>query len=738
MSIFRNLIFTAGLVSALSVSAQSKINPAGNLIINDYKTLKAENRRLMSESGDSKPSYPAIVMLNDAEKGRRALLEKGLEIISDMDDIVTVELPVELAEEIAGMPEVRYVDFGQKIEVSMDYARPASGVTLAQEGFSYDGQTLSFDGTGVVAGMMDTGLQASHVNFKTNNGQGDCRIQRLFWFRGNGGTPTTYTPANIATFSTDDQGQSHATHVAGIMGGSYNGNGTYASVSSASGGGATRLTGNIPYYGVATGADLAFAVGQLYTANITGGVERIVAYAKESGQPCVVNLSLGSTSGPHDGSDAYSQILSRLGKDAIICMAAGNDGDVNMSIVKSLTASDPRIQTMIAGNSCEGAVDIWGQDNSVFSVQWAIYNTATRTFTPLVSITGAGQSQSVSSSNNAAFGAGFTGTIQSSSSVNPLNNRYNVYSNVSVSPLATNRTSRLALIVEGTDGQKVWVYGNSSTSFESNSLVGWTAGTPDNSINDAACAENIISVGSYTTRTTWGILPATGVTVYQYTAAAGFTLNGISPFSSYGASFQGVQLPMVCAPGANIISSYNRYYVTSTNQTLAMSANTRSGIANDYWGPMQGTSMACPYVSGVVAMWLQACPTLTYDEVVDVLKNSSTYSALTMRGGRWGYGKIDATAGLKYILQKYASVGQVWDDDSRRLVISPNGNGYDVTVAGEKSFEVELIDLQGRRIASASGTDGSASVAAEGLDAGVYVISVSGPTYRGSEKIMVR
>ncbi|MDE6100208.1 MAG: T9SS type A sorting domain-containing protein, partial [Paramuribaculum sp.] len=100
--------------------------------------------------------------------------------------------------------------------------------------------------------------------------------------------------------------------------------------------------------------------------------------------------------------------------------------------------------------------------------------------------------------------------------------------------------------------------------------------------------------------------------------------------------------------------------------------------------------------------------------------------------------KIDATAGLKYILQKYASVGQVWDDDSRRLVISPNGNGYDVTVAGEKEFAVELFDMQGRKVATANGIDGSAGLSTSGLNAGVYVAAVKGASINRSEKIVVR
>lgn len=739
MSNFKSFLFIAGMGVSLCAYGQAKINPAGNLIVNEYKEAKLQQQKLLGKtSNDPAPCYPAIVMANDPEALKASLDSMGIAVTSDLGDILTIDLPADKAEKVAALASVKYVDFGQKVSLQMDFARPASNVSQAQEGFDHEGSQLKFDGTGVVAGMFDTGLQANHLNFKHDNGQGATRVQRLFWFRTNGGNPTTYTPANMSSFTTDDQNQSHATHVAGIMGGSYKGNSTYASVNAANGTSGQRLTGNCPYYGVATGADLAFAVGPLYQASITAGVQRIVEYAQSEGQPCVVNLSLGNTYGPHDGTDAYTQTLNRLGKKAIICIAAGNDGDVNMSIVKSLTASDSKIQTFLENNTADGSVDIWGNDSTPFKATWAVYSTATRTLTPIATVGADGERANVSSSSNSTFGAGFTGTVSMDAQLNPLNNRFNVYCNVSVQPLSTNRTNRLALIVEGTDGQKIWIYGDTSTSFASHSLVGWTSGTAENSINTACCSDGVVSVGAYTTRTTWGRLPASGgVEVYGYTGA-GFTVGSIAPFSSYGTTFQGEGRPTVCAPGANIISSYNRLFVTSHAQTGVMTANARSGIATDYWGPMQGTSMACPYVSGTVALWLQANNNLEVADVLDVIEKTSEFRALQMRPKvRWGAGKIDAVAGLKYILSN-ASVGQVWDDNDQRLLIAQLGSELGVTLAGESEFTVAVADLQGRIVAQGRGTDGTATVDTGSLAGGVYIVNVAGHSFATSRKITLR
>ena len=68
------------------------------------------------------------------------------------------------------------------------------------------------------------------------------------------------------------------------------------------------------------------------------------------------------------------------------------------------------------------------------------------------------------------------------------------------------------------------------------------------------------------------------------------------------------------------------------------------------YGAMSGTSMSCPTVSGIIALWLQADPTLTLDEIKEVLAATSRNDEFTAASPiKWGYGKIDAAAGIEYI-----------------------------------------------------------------------------------------
>ena len=94
--------------------------------------------------------------------------------------------------------------------------------------------------------------------------------------------------------------------------------------------------------------------------------------------------------------------------------------------------------------------------------------------------------------------------------------------------------------------------------------------------------------------------------------------------------------------------------------------------------------MACPAVSGIVALWLQADPTLTIDGVKDVLAHSSDNSDTTDNPIRWGYGKIDAAKGIEYLTNVSNGIKEV----------TPNC----LSARSESSHHRQLYDLLGRPV----------------------------------------
>ncbi|MCM1292206.1 MAG: S8 family peptidase [Bacteroides sp.] len=745
------------ILAVCSASAQSKINAEGRIMISDYNLEVQRIRELKHvNSTDAvqmpqEPEISAIVVLKEGYTASVLDTIASVEVLSDMSGILVVRCPLLVAESIAKLPQVMSVEFGRKMQPSLNYARPSGNVDAIHSGFSFDGSTVSYDGSGVIVGMMDTGLEANHINFK--NDDGSSRIQRLWHMKSSDGSYDVYTPANIKNFTTDNRNQGHATHVAGILGGSYKGNGTYRYAASATATGCSeRQNQPIPYYGVATGADLAFSVGELYTANIVQGVTNIIDYAESVGKPAVVNLSLGHVPGPHDGTDAYCQALARLGERGIICMSAGNDGSKAITVTKKLSSATGNNSVLrllpfsedTSGNivygSANGIVDIWSSagDQVTLTLKALSGNTVGKAVT-LLECSTSGTFRSSSSSN---FSKYFNGSVTIEMGKDANNNRYEVYITLSgVSRLTTSSSDVLLLELKAAQNTTLYAYANSLVfdnriNTGASTITAVSKGNADNSINDGACADNVISVGAYTSRTTWGTFGSTSC--YSYNSHS--DVNQLAPFSSYGNKFinatQSQTLPLVSGPGSTLVSSYSSYYVGSS--TSSMTGKATVDGTTYYWGQMQGTSMSCPFVTGTIGLWLQADPTLDFARVMDVINKTSTYDALTNGGtkAKWGAGMINGLEGMKEVLtQKAAGIGEVWADDNERLIISPVADGYEVFVADAMDLTVTVYDLQGRPVATATSADGTATVPTASLGRGVYIIEARTPSLRLSRKV---
>ena len=77
---------------------------------------------------------------------------------------------------------------------------------------------------------------------------------------------------------------------------------------------------------------------------------------------------------------------------------------------------------------------------------------------------------------------------------------------------------------------------------------------------------------------------------------------------------------------------------------------------------MQGTSQATPVTAGIVAQWLQAAQSvgksLTVNQVKDIMRRTAIHDCFTdgPSAKRFGYGKIDALAGIKLITDNHEGV----------------------------------------------------------------------------------
>lgn len=771
-----------------SLSAQSKFDVSAGEYLGH---VRANTRAAMMRSRGVQQSTLApeitaeqrvavLVTMKEAGMGY-ILAENGYEIENELGRIVIARLTAPEMEAVAELDEVVQVSLGFEAEPMMRVARKTTKVDDVHKANASSGLSHGYTGEGVIVGMMDTGLDPNHLNFR--DAAGNLRIKNYWEIKGADGSVVLYdTPEKIGAFETDLRQETHATHVLGIMAGSHNarpgsGNGMVATLNGL--GKPSVSASNInPYYGVAKDAELSVCSGTLENNNITIAAGRFRDYVKSTGKPGVLNFSLGNQRGPHDGTDASSLALADVGKDVLICMSAGNEGNANISLSKTLTASDKTVRTFVStGLAGNGYLDIWSSGAQTLKVTFAAINLTNGNIVGTFEIPTPSSfsyigGTSVRYSNvvkNAQFGNTFgqSSFIGYSANLNTANNRYDVYLTFELS--GSNANTAAAIIVEGTDGNKIDMYG--SMVLRSNGMAGYLDGTPTNSINGLACGDNILVVGAYVNSNPYMTLG--GENSWSSTT---YPQGGIAAFSSYGHTFQGRQLPDVVGPGMGMISSYNSYYVRDeinnyVTKGLANPVNTKteaqlrteaeSGYSvwinspdkkdpddmktplKNYWGEMSGTSMSSPFVAGVLALWSQAAAEkgvrLSMDDVKKVIAATADKDEFTaQQPERWGMGKINALAGLKYILaNELGGVdGIASDDPESSLIIEPVGGGvYSVFLAGVEGFTATLHNLQGQAVATASATGNELTLDGSALGRGVYVLTVQAPNTRISRKI---
>ena len=112
-----------------------------------------------------------------------------------------------------------------------------------------------------------------------------------------------------------------------------------------------------------------------------------------------------------------------------------------------------------------------------------------------------------------------------------------------------------------------------------------------------------------------------------------------------------------------MISSANRYDVTAPNIRYWQPSVFVDGVEYPYC-PDLGTSMSAPVVTGAIALWLQANPNLSVADVRDILKHTSYKDMQVISGdrSRWGNGKLDVRAGMRYVLHIVDKNGDVNND----------------------------------------------------------------------------
>lgn len=488
----------------------------------------------------------------------------------------------------------------------MDAARgPATGLDAALAAVP-GGPT----GDGVLVAVIDTGVDWRHPDFRHEDGS--SRIERFVHaFRPEGALASTfdvYTKADIDAALEADGGPPDETKQ--VPDGDPVGHGTHcASIAAGNGRG---LAGR-RFRGVAPEAALmAMRSEPLYDDHTVAGI--VQAFELAGDRPAVVSISLGSQHGPHDGtSNLELEIDRQSGPGRIVVISAGNEGDDGIHTQGQLAAGTELVIPFRVADPEFQFVHVWiprGDDVDVF------LQTPSGT---LHEPTG-----QVVETAEGAFRVTFVED-------------------------EVNRDQNLEVLMAGGTANDTWAVRIRPISVTHGEVHAW-AGTADPatsrrmfiqpatgySVGTPATAERCIAVGSLVSKNRFtgpsGDVEASSVVV-----------GGLSAFSSIGPTRIGMLKPDIAAPGQ---------FVTAA---LAAGCSFATDLANRVFPggsylTIQGTSMATPFVAGLIALMLQREPTLTPEEVRHRLRVTARRDAVTgpVWNPRFGVGKLDAATLLSY------------------------------------------------------------------------------------------
>lgn len=711
--------------------------------------------RSRSLAGDS---YTRAFVTVAPGTGDDVLAAAGATVLGRRGDRLIVQLPVSAVEALEALEGIISITLETPVAPKMNLARAVTGIDRIHAG---EQLPQAYTGRGVVAGIVDGGFDPNHVNFK--NPDGSSRIVQFTYFRAQQNSSQLVEERHgagyIPNIDTENAESFHATHTLGIMAGSYRGDATVAVQDFVNG--HTAPTMACPYYGVATGADIATASaynGQLSDAYIALGVESILDVGFGMKQPCAINLSLGSNVGPHDGSSPICQYLDAVVDNdevnTIVVISAGNEGDMPIAIKHTVTESDTTVSSLLTSeyngiipdvqNPRMGQVYIYSDSPEPFEVQGIIVNSTRNAVAMRMPLAAApqgdfkywcsseefvGYETDVVSPQLAGWFEGYMGV---NAQLDTQCNRYMAVIDFLLWDVTTgtNATGRYipgfqVISSKKNAGQRIEIYGDGSMCYlDDFDLKGYTPGSGDGTINDIACGRNTIVVGSYNVRDNWASVDCN---VYGYEGR--FNAGEMTSFTSYGHLPDGRSLPHVCAPGATIISSSNEYYLDEVQAgDESRQASFHDGTRRHSWHQCVGTSMAAPVVTGTLALWLEAYPQLTAAEARDILQSTASRDLMVDNTGdpcQWGAGKLNAYEGLKKVLAlKEAGIGNV-TCRTERLNVTPTGDGiYELLLPGALAINATVHDLAGKTVATAASSADTATLDMSHLAPGVYIINV--------------
>ena len=585
----------------------------------------------------------------------------------------------------------------------------------------------AFTGEGVVAGVVDGGFDFTHPMFLTPDGE--TRISRYYDMTQDDehhAKDSVYYPEDILPMQHSARAttETHGTYVASLMAGS-------------------RVQGErYSFAGMAPESDLVLAelnmqisinkkwqiLGDLKngsdgtTANCILAYKRIFDYADEQGKPCVVNFSGGF---PFDITDPCilenEAIRQLLGPGHILVAGAGNSGHYNATFEKPLGVDSVAATFSVEEYGLQIAtkpMECYLLTQRAQRVEFGILSRLVSFHTDDLDVLKGDTMKCTSYREDSDFIPTFYAFKVVDAPKELDGSLYKFCIDLNQDP---DKFYWFALLSH----PRVSIVGDSPCSMFTNPMFAAFQGghcSAKHTIYWPASIDEVVSVGAIASRNEYEYYGG-----YVESYASYFELNKLAYFSSQGPSWNNCIKPEVVAPGVMVFGARNKFYGLSIKDYSYDAVADASGEEH-LIDAEDGTSMASPIAAGAIALWLQAKPDMTPEEVKEVLAATCSHPAddEDYPNNRYGYGEIDVYAGLLHILGLTDKIDNLTKRQPLTAKIELRGRSlYVLDAASGKPLTGELsisvYSLDGKRLLSSKEN----AVDLTELPIGVYAIQLN-------------
>lgn len=670
----------------------------------DIRQMVSEQSLIRRAPSASQSEILRAMIRFQSGEAEAVMRQYGCKTITQIGDIYVADIPMhELRALVADQRVVRIENHrGGKVllDVTPQWINTpaiADDVRLPQ----------AFTGQGVMLGIVDCGLEATHPNFYTADGS-RLRVTRFLDQFADDDEPfgqttdlgreyTTEADIKGKACAGDSYRNYHGTHCLGIAAGS----------------GYTTPYRGVAYEAELTAANSKVAGDEAYgSANELALMKYIFDTADARQMPCVITYSIGFNALPGDCELFEEAIAQMTGPGHILVAAAGNESSKPTYIAK--TKDQAAAGSLLYGDSLLTAFLFTHDD---FTLKFFTVRKDTVATDSLAYLPSQGSVALELAGNRIAIEKVDTFYIITSILDNDDAN-----------------LNYLGVVIEGNDCEAQMITELLSY-FKNMEALGpcFVSATNDHNVNLPGCLPSVVTVGALNTRPKYANLQGDSIGGWGMSTPVG----SIAAFSSKGPTLDGLIKPDVVTPGVNILASGNSYYADDYGKTLVASTPFEG---RDYpWVAASGTSMATPVMAGIVALWLQAKPDLSPDDVKRIIRETSHPLGDTVPNNTYGYGLCDAYAGLLNILGLPSAIAQLSQHLPSALAIRPADGGIRLQFdhAPAQPFTVRIYTLSGRLL-------NKQTLRPDGIDyflplvtSGITVVQVNSPEpgITGSELI---